>query len=461
MNYRESEHRYLNNYYEKQGSAAIVVYGQEGVGKRRFLQEFIADKFAWQYVCRNCEDREQRFQLREELGRLHRADESGNLINNLPQFPAWGELFEAMAQGHDVLVFYHFDHLFAQGSEFLSALGSFLKAHTNGRMLVLLVTDSIRWTENSMLRQMKRNALLLTGLLKIRPLSFYRMRELYPEIDLHDAVIYYSVLGGFPNRWALLDTQKSVENNIIDLFLSPFAPLSLSYHKILSGELRELNVYQTILGYLGNEMRKLNDIHQQTEFSRAKISVYLKNLMQMEVVEKVFSVDTPGRDRTQKGLYRISDPLLAFYFRFVFRHQTDCEVLNDAEEFYNKHIAAFIEDHAGIYFRRICLEYIEREIAAGRINLQVEEAGEWIGKKASLDLLIESDDGEALVGICNFHHEMITEEDLEWLHFACKQARISPTMICLFSMQTFSESVLMKAHQEDQISLFGKEELDG
>ncbi len=461
MSYRESELQYLNNYYEKDGCQVIVVYGCEGVGKRTLLQEFISDKFPFIYSCRDCEDREQRFQLREELGRIRRADNSGNLINQLSQFPDWLSLLRAMSQGHDVLVFYHFDHLFAQGSEFLNSLSAYLKESEGKRQLILLVTDSIRWTENTMLHQMKRNAMMLSGLLKVRPLSFYRIREIYPDLELKDAIIYYSVLGGYVSRWRLLQAEKSVEQNLTDLFLRPFAPLCLAYRKILSHELRELNVYQTILGYLGSEMRKLNDIHQQTEFSRAKISVYLKNLMQMEVVEKVFSVDTAGRDRTQKGLYRISDPMLAFYFRFIFRHLSDAEVLSDPEEFYNRHIASFLEEYAQGTFRAVCLEYIQREIAAGRINMESEDAGEWIGKKASLDLLILSEEDEALVGICNFSRSEITFEDMDWLTFACKQARVEPTQICLFSMTDFSEEVLKLAHNEQQILLFGKEELNG
>ena len=55
---------------------------------------------------------------------------------------------------------------------------------------------------------------------------------------------------------------------------------------------------------MARDCNKLNDIYRHTGFSRAKISVYLKNLMELDLAEKVYSYDTEGRSDTQKGIYR-------------------------------------------------------------------------------------------------------------------------------------------------------------
>lgn len=58
--------------------------------------------------------------------------------------------------------------------------------------------------------------------------------------------------------------------------------------KWLSEESRETAVYDTILATLADGRHgKLNDMYAHTGFSRAKISVYLKNLMELELVENV------------------------------------------------------------------------------------------------------------------------------------------------------------------------------
>ena len=69
--------------------------------------------------------------------------------------------------------------------------------------------------------------------------------------------------------------------------------------KWLSEELRETAVYDTILATLADGRHgKLNDMYAHTGFSRAKISVYLKNLMELELVEKVLGYDFEGYERT-------------------------------------------------------------------------------------------------------------------------------------------------------------------
>ena len=62
-----------------------------------------------------------------------------------------------------------------------------------------------------------------------------------------------------------------------------------SLKNYISIELRELSVYNTILAALASGNNKLNDLFLKTGFSRAKISVYMKNLMAFDVVEKVVS----------------------------------------------------------------------------------------------------------------------------------------------------------------------------
>ena len=55
--------------------------------------------------------------------------------------------------------------------------------------------------------------------------------------------------------------------------------------------LRELPFYSTILSVLAENEPKLNYLFTRTGFSRAKISVYIKNLIQIDVAEKIFSYE--------------------------------------------------------------------------------------------------------------------------------------------------------------------------
>lgn len=70
----------------------------------------------------------------------------------------------------------------------------------------------------------------------------------------------------------------------------------------------------SILVNMAAGKNRLNDLYACTGFSRAKISVYLKNLMEIDLVEKV-----------ETGTCRITKPHVRFYFLFIFPHLTILE----------------------------------------------------------------------------------------------------------------------------------------
>ena len=81
-----------------------------------------------------------------------------------------------------------------------------------------------------------------------------------------------------------------MEENLTTLFLEKNSFLPELMIKWLAEELRETAVYNTILATIADEKNgKLNAMYARTGFSRAKISVYLKNLMELELVEKVLA----------------------------------------------------------------------------------------------------------------------------------------------------------------------------
>ena len=51
---RTSELRYLNNYFDREGSQILVVYGQKYIGKTALVREFMEDKSGYYYLARAC-----------------------------------------------------------------------------------------------------------------------------------------------------------------------------------------------------------------------------------------------------------------------------------------------------------------------------------------------------------------------------------------------------------------------
>lgn len=444
---RSKEMQYLQKFYEKSGSQFIVLYGQRGVGKTRLIWEFTKELPCFYYACREASEREQRFQWGKELA------ETGAVLE---EFPSWQELFEGSLEdfsGKQVLVLDEFQNLLKNSADFMEELTSFVERYAEkGEILVVLISSSLPWVEGSMIKKMGRAAFKISGLLKIKPLGFFELREAFPGFSADQAFGLYAVLGGNPGLWQRMSSAKSLKENICETILAPTGALSGECRRIMTEELRELNVYQTILSALAGGHHKLNDIYDYTGFSRAKISVYLKNLMVLELIEKVYSYDTAGRENTQKGVYRICNHMVNFYFTYLYPNASRLELMS-VGTFYEKEIAPTFRRFAAGAYKEICREYILREAARGQFPFAISSMGEWAGKAGDIDIIAQGKEGQTLLAVCQCEREKFPYEDYEWLLFLAKQAKLKADNIWLFTDREFDEKLLTESRENEKLSL--------
>ena len=242
------------------------------------------------------------------------------------------------------------------------------------------------------------------------------------------------------------------------LFLSEDAPLFSEAEHYLKKELRELSAYNVILAALAQGKYKLNDIYEQTGFSRAKISVYLKNLMELELVEKVFSYDTEGYDNVQKGIYRISNRFTHFYYKFIYPNLSQLMLL-DAETFYERYIAPELKAYVAEYFVDVCKEHLEELNEEGSLPFVYERVGEWVGKVGNIDVVAQDDKANTLLVHCNYDKPMMPYEEYEKLLFCAKKAKLEAGFVYLYSIGKFDERLSLEARDKDNMTLVSLKEL--
>ena len=110
--------------------------------------------------------------------------------------------------------------------------------------------------------------------------------------DSSECVEVYGIIGGMEEYLNCWDGEKSTKENVCEQILSADGRLFGEAEQYIRMELRELSVYNTILSAIASGHRKLNELYQFTGYSRAKISVYMKHLMELGVIEKVVSFET-------------------------------------------------------------------------------------------------------------------------------------------------------------------------
>lgn len=435
---RESELKFLEQYYGRPGSQLVVVYGSRGVGKTRLLQEFCRDKKSCYYLARACSDREQRFQWGAELRERDRE---------LSPCPGYEELLSASLEerenGKQVLVIDEFHHMLKGDSPFFDSLAKFLESRpAAGPVMTVLCTSASGWVENHLVGKIGSRAAAIGGFLKVRELPFGDILRLFPRYTTDECIRGYAALGGVPGYWMCFAPEMGVRENIIKNIVARESRLHQELELYLEQELREPGVYNTILAAMAGGNVKLNDIYRHTGFSRAKISVYLKNLMELDMVEKVYSYDTEGRANARKGIYRITNTYVSFYFRYLFPNRSLLQLLAP-EEFYEKKVAPSYDLYAEEAYRRICRERMGREY---RI------VGEWLGKAGAIDI-VGSDGRGTVAAACCMYSRAMRYEDYENLLASMKKAKLSSGDIRLYCEKGFDDR-LAQAEREGRLRLF-------
>lgn len=457
---RSAEINYLNQRYQRTGSQLVVVYGQKHVGRTTVIKEFSRNHPMLFLCSRSCSGREQRYLWARECEKKHLIEE---------KYPSYYDLFYQIAKGYEklsnvhnttstknkvVLVIDEFQNLIKTDPQFMEQLVRFIKDQgTVQNLFVVLSSSSVGFVENSLISKIGTEAALaISGFLKIKELSFEYLRDNFEQYDLQNCLKLYSVIGGFPGLWKSIDVTISVKENFIRCFLNYD---SIFLHEVLSfvtDDLRETNVYFTLLETLASGKHKLNDLYLHTEYSRAKISVYLKNLMELELVEKVFSFDTDGKENVKKGIYRIKNPLVRFYFHYIFPSLSSLRV-EEPEEFYSENIEPTFRFFIESSMKKMCMEYLQKLSDDGNLPIQIAKSGEWVGKIGTIDIVLQDQDKNTVLALCNYEKREMTMDDYDWLLFLAKKAHLNPQYIYLFSIGHFEDDLKKKSDEDSSLFL--------
>ena len=212
--------------------------------------------------------------------------------------------------------------------------------------------------------------------INLKQMDYYESALFYPAMTNEDKVRIYSVFGGVPYYNRLVDDEKSVKENIIDLIASPGARLENEVSMYLNAEISKIANANEVFEALARGFSKFSDLLSQSHVSSSPtLADVLNKLIKMEVVEKKAPINDENNKR--KAGYYICDNLSLFYYRFVYRYSSQLGIM-DPEVFYDKYIDKdFEEFYVPHRFEEICTQYLIRQNRMGAIEPVIEKIGKY------------------------------------------------------------------------------------
>lgn len=450
---RTNELKKLDAIYKNPSNNLVLMYGRTGSGKEDLLDSFTTGKSYFYYRSRQCSDSKQLHYLGKQL------QDTYNTLKINQSFYDCFKSFRSKDGSKLVVIIDEAQYSIKKTNELFDSLISLKnKELYPGKVMIIIVSSSIVWGENTVYDIIGPKKSMLDEVIKLEDLSFLDVVRAFPEYSVAQSVSTYGIIGGvseYVDRW---NGKKSIKANVCENILSPTGFLYNEAEGYISSELRELSCYNTILGSIAAGNEKLNDLFEDTGYSRAKISVYMKNLAAFDVVDKVVSFETGGWDNTKKGVYRIADTYINFWFTFVYPHLSEL-ISYTPEAFYDKYIAPYLDDYLQIYFVNVCREYLHLLNVVGQLPIKLIKIGTWIGKEGTIDVIGQSASRDNVVGICNWTEKSMSYERYTDLLNSMKKARITANTIYLFSATKFDDELVKLSEENKAVVLVDMTEL--
>jgi AAA+ ATPase superfamily predicted ATPase len=451
---RKQELNYLEEIYKSNNSEMTIVYGRRRIGKTELLRKFSRGK---KHIFFSCDLSSESEQLRQFSKSVYRVTNEIFLKDNF--FIDWNSaleyLFTSLPKDTKLVIIDEFPYMCNANSALPSILQNIWDKHSKNSQIKLILCGSyISFMEKEVLSSKSPLYGRRSGQIFLRQFSFDEATEMLPKYSRKQMIYIYSILGGIPAYLEKFDDKLSLEKNIKINILNKNSYLFAEPRFLLMEELRESGIYFSILRAISSGRTRLNEISQDTMINdRIKVNKYLSVLRELHIIERELPITEKNPIKSRKGIYKIEDQLIKFWFRFVYPNLYLLEE-NEVNYLWKNILLEQIDTFVGFSFEKICLEELKKMNKNNNLPFKFKKIGRWWDRNNEIDLLGYDDSKNFIFGECKWKNKKIGKKELDTLVKKSKLFDTKNKYFCFFSKSSFSPVLIKEANKENNIFLF-------
>lgn len=398
---RQKELSLLEDAYATKQSALIPVYGRRRVGKSELILRFLGSKPGIYYLGKMAPAA---LQIREFLKEAARAlDEP--LLSSLTA-NSWSEVFAAVtnkckSRAKFVIVLDEFQWMVEASPELPSVLQeNWDRSWKNSSNMVIILCGSyIGFMEREVLGRKSPLFGRRTAQILLRPFSYLEAAEFHPRWSLLNRALVYFICGGIPLYLRFFNQAHSLERNIEVKLLDEFGPLFREPEFLLREELRDVENYYAVLTALAAGCATNQAIASQTGIPERSLHYYIQQLRALGYITRRFPL-TGEKPNPRQVRYALQDPLLRFWFRFVFPNLSFIQQMGPRRSM-SERIRPELDAYFGLCFERLCRQALP--VIYDREGVSTAfEVGEYWDKAVQIDVVGVRNDHWTDLGECKW-----------------------------------------------------------
>ena len=374
---RIEEQKRLIDALSGENPSFVVVYGRRRLGKSTLIKKIMTDKDVY-FLADQTETTQQIRLLAKEIA--FKIEGFDKVV-----YPDWHTLFETLnlrTTEKFTLCLDEFPYMVKKSPELPSILQKILDYKTVKYNLILCGSS-----QTMMQRLVLNSKEPLYGradqILKLTPVNISYMSE-YLDCDAIQAVEEYAVWGGIPRYWELRKNNKSLQDAIEYHVINSHGILYEEPYRLLFDDMRDVIQASTLLSVIGGGAHRLSEIAARVEKPATQLSRPLDKLIELGFVEREIPFGEHPKN-SKKSLYKISDPFMDFYYRFVIPNRSLIELGRI------KTVFKEVNEYLNVYISRHWEQLCRKAVSGNTINgVSYLVASRWWGN-VSRDEMIEID----------------------------------------------------------------------
>lgn len=448
---RKAELVNLEARYGSGHAELFVLYGRRRVGKTELLRCFCADKPHVFFIATLSSDRDQLAAFSQEIWRLTHTETPEGFM-----FPTWEAAFRALADlpGRPIVVLDEFTYLISGNKAIPSLLQKTwdeLLRHT--QVFLILCGSYVGMMEREILGYQAPLYGRRTGSYLLPALDLPAAAAFFPTYTPVQQIEAWAVLGGMPYYLTAFSDQADIFTNIRVHVLDSQGTLRREPQLLLMEELREPRNYFSVLRAIAQGATRLNEISLAARIGEVTTTArYLDILQDLRVVSRSVPATENRPDKSKRGLYRITDAFLRFWFRYVHPNQGSLD-LDLADSVLAQRVQPTFDQFVGYALEDAARAHVARLARANQLGFLPERVGSWWDRAAEVDVVAVSDaDGVMLLGECKWSVNPVGTDVLDDLQrkaaLVDPQGRWPAISYALFAKAGFTPALAARATAE-------------
>ena len=454
---REQEMDTLQKEYERDGSALVVLFGRRRVGKTTLISQFIQGKKALFFLASEESESQNRRSFQEKAAAFLNND----LLKNV-EVKTWDVLFKAIMNtafdSKPVIVMDEFQYLGKSNPAFPSVFQRIWEEILKDKsVMVILCGSLISMMQSQTLAYGSPLYGRRTAQIRLKQIPFRYYHEFFPDKNRKELIEMYAVTGGVPKYVELFSRSRDIYSAIDECVLNRSGYLYDEPHFLLQQEVSEVGSYFSIIKAIAAGNTKLSAIAGVLEVKSTSLTKYLKTLIDLDILEREVPVTEDNPEKSKRGLYKIKDNYLRFWFAFVYPNRSFIES-GHSRIVMDKIRKSLVRSHISFVYEDVCKERMWEMNAEGMWPFYFSKLGRYWDSKEEIDIAAIDPEGKNLIlGECKYWQEPVGISVLRDLESKAQnvawEKNNRKTWYVLFSAPGFTEELKQEAEGRRDLKL--------